>query len=84
MEEKKDVIKTVKEEIEISLELQREAATVFKVSPRSVQSAMRFETNSPSARLLRSYALNHGGEQYEVTIIRKRIENPYREVVMLK
>lgn len=77
MEEKKEVI-------EIGLELQREIAKVFKVSPRSVQSAMRFEVNSPSARLIRSYALNHGGEQYEVTTIRKKVENPYKEVVTLK
>lgn len=77
MEEKKEVI-------EIGLELQKEIAKTFKVSERSVQSAMRFETNSPSARLLRSYALNHGGEQYEVTTIKKRVENPYKEVITLK
>lgn len=77
MEEKKEVI-------EIDLKLQKGIAKTFKVSERSVQSAMRFETNSPSARLLRSYALNHGGEQYEVTTIKKRIENPYKEVITLK
>lgn len=73
-----------KEAIEISLDLQREMAKKFQVSERSVQSAMRFESNSPSARLLRSYALNNGGEQYEVTTIKKRIDNPYKEVVTLK
>ena len=77
MEEKKEVI-------EISLALQREIAKKFKVSERSVQSAMRFETNSPSARLLRAYALNHGGQQYKITTIKERIENPYMEVVTLK
>ena len=39
-----------KEVIEISLELQREIAKVFKVTERTVQSAMRFETQSPTAR----------------------------------
>ena len=48
MEEKKEVI-------EISLELQREIAKVFKVTERTVQSAMRFETKSPTARILRAY-----------------------------
>lgn len=76
MEEKKEVI-------EISLELQKEIAKKFKVSERTVWAAMRFETNSPSARMFRSYALNHGGEQYEVTTIRKRVENPYREAITL-
>mgnify|MGYP000913700800 CR=1 FL=1 len=76
MEEKKEVI-------EISLELQKEIAKRFKVSERTVWAAMRFETNSPSARLLRSYALNHGGEQFEVTTIKKKVENPYKEVIAL-
>lgn len=77
MEEKREVI-------EISLELQREIARVFKVTERTVQSAMRFETQSPSARMFRSYALNHGGEQYNVTTIREKVENPYKEVITLE
>lgn len=76
MEEKKEVI-------EISLELQKEIAKNFKVSERTVYAAMKFETNSPSARMLRSYALNHGGEQFEVTIIKKRVDNPYQEAITL-
>lgn len=76
MEEKREVI-------EISLELQKEIANRFKVSERTVWAAMRFETNSPSARMLRSYALNHGGEQFEVTTIKKKVENPYKEVLTL-
>ena len=72
-----------KEVIEISLELQREIAKVFKVTERTVQSAMRFETQSPTARILRAYALNHGAEQYEVTTIKKKVENPYRETIKL-
>ena len=76
MEEKKEVI-------EISLELQREIAKIFKVTERTVQSAMRFETQSPTARILRAYAWNHGAEQYEVTTIKKKVENPYRETIKL-
>ncbi len=76
MEEKREVI-------EISLELQKEIAKRFKVSERTVWAAMRFETNSPSARMLRSYALNHGGEQFEVTTIKKKVENPYKEALIL-
>lgn len=74
MEEKKEVI-------EISIELQKEIARTYEVTQRSVQSAMRFETNSPSARLYRLYALNNGGERYEITIIKKRIENSHKEVI---
>ena len=44
---------------------------------------MRFETQSPTARILRAYALNHGAEQYEVTTIKKKVENPYRETITL-
>lgn len=76
MEEKREVI-------EISLELQREIAKTFKVTERTVQSAMRFETKSPTARILRSYALNHGGEQYRVTVTKEKVENPYKEVINL-
>lgn len=76
MEEKREVI-------EISIELQREIARVFKVTERTVQSAMRFETKSPSARMLRSYALNHGGEQYNITTIKQKVENPSKEVINL-
>lgn len=76
MEEKKEVI-------EISLELQKEIAKKFEVSERTVWAAMRFETNSPSARMFRSYALNHGGEQFKVTTIKEKVENPYKQVVTL-
>lgn len=76
MEEKREVI-------EISIELQREIARIFKVTERTVQSAMRFETQSPSARMLRSYALNHGGEQYNIITIKQKVENPYKEVINL-
>lgn len=42
MEEKRN-------EIEITLELQREIAKKLDVTERTVQSALRFDTNSPSA-----------------------------------
>lgn len=72
-----------KQEIKIPLSLQREIAKVFKVTERTVQCAMRFETKSATARMLRSYALNHGGEQFDITIIRKKVENPYRESITI-
>lgn len=77
MEEKKEVIK-------ISLELQRKIAKEIGISVRSVQSALRFESNSPSARIIRAYALNHGGQHTKITIIEEIVENPYIEVVTLK
>lgn len=72
-----------REEIKISLELQREIAKAFTVTERTVQSAMRFETKSPTARILRTYALNHGGEQFKITTIMEKVENPYRETITL-
>lgn len=65
--------------IEVSSELREEIAAKFKVTTRTVQAAMAYETNSPSARLLRAYALNHGGKMYEV----KLVENPYEDVITL-
>ncbi|MEI3104724.1 MAG: hypothetical protein V8T16_03555 [Parabacteroides merdae] len=63
MEEKRN-------EITVTLVLQREIAKKLAVTERTVQSALRFETNSPSAKLIRAYALNHGGKMFEIT--RKR------------
>lgn len=65
--------------IKASKELQEEIAQKFKVTTRTVASALSFDTNSPSARLLRAYALNHGGKMYEI----KEVENPYRETIIL-
>lgn len=85
MEEKKEVTKTVREEIEISLDLQRGMAKKYGVTERTVQSAMRFETKkSAMARLLQSYALHNGAEQYRITTIKEKIENPYKDVVTIK
>ena len=57
MEEKRN-------EITVTLVLQREIAKKLAVTERTVQSALRFETNSPSAKLIRAYALNHGGKMF--------------------
>jgi len=65
--------------IKASRELKEEIAGKFSVTTRSVESALAYKTNSPSARLFRSYALNHGGKLYEI----KEVENPYNEVIHL-
>lgn len=43
--------------IKASGELQEEIAAKLKVTTRSVRSALAYDTNSPTARLIRSYAL---------------------------
>jgi hypothetical protein len=58
--------------IEASIELQEEIAKTYEVTVRTVRSALSFATNSPSARLFRAYALNHGATLYEEK------ENPYK------
>ncbi|MFQ9020269.1 MAG: hypothetical protein ACLR6J_00220 [Parabacteroides merdae] len=55
----------------------REIAKKLAVTERTVQSALRFETNSPSAKLIRAYALNHGGKMFEIT--KKEVDNPCKE-----
>ena len=53
---------------------QQEAiAAQFFTTTRTVRSALNYETNSPFAKTLRAYALNHGCKLYEVTLI----DNPY-------
>lgn len=66
--------------IKASTELQKETASKFEVTIRSVKSALAFDTNSPTARLIRAYTLNHGAKIYEL----KEIENPYKDVVTLQ
>ena len=68
-------------EIQVTLELQREIAKKFAVTERTVQSALRFDTNSPSAKLIRAYAMNHGGDMYEIT--KKKLDNPSKEVTII-
>ena len=74
MEEKRN-------EITVTLVLQREIAKKLAVTERTVQSALRFETNSPSAKLIRAYALNHGGKMFEIT--KKEVDDPYKEVTII-
>ena len=74
MEEKRN-------EITVTLVLQREIAKKLAVTERTVQSALRFETNSPSAKLIRAYALNHGGKMFEIT--KKEVDNLYKEVTII-
>lgn len=62
--------------IAISVELQRKIAERFNVSTRTIISAMHYKTNSPSARLFRSYALNNGGKLFE------EVENPYDKAIL--
>lgn len=63
--------------IKASKELQEDIASKYEVTIRTVQSALSFATNSPSARLFRAYALNHGATLYEEK------ENPYKDVKVL-
>ena len=65
--------------IKASKELMDEIAKKFGVTFRCVQMALAFQTNSPSARLFRSYALNHGGKMYRL----EEVENPYDHVLTL-
>lgn len=65
--------------IKASKELMDEIAAKFGVTYRSVQMALAFQTNSPSARLYRSYALNHGGKMYRM----EEVENPFEHIIEL-
>ena len=54
-------------------------AKQFITTTGTVRAALNFETNSPFAKTLRAYALNHGCKMYEVTLI----DNPYEKVKTL-
>ena len=75
MEEKKKVIEVSKDEIRAKL----------KVSMRTVVESLQFNTNSPTAKIIRTYALNHGGKMYDLTIRieKKEVDNPYKEVTII-
>lgn len=66
--------------IKASGELQEEIAAKLKVTTRSVRSALAYDTNSPTARLIRSYALNHGAKLYEL----KEMEIRMRKLLTFK
>ncbi|MFV0584990.1 MAG: hypothetical protein ACK5N4_23490 [Parabacteroides gordonii] len=74
MEEKRKVI-------EVSDEVINKIIKDNQVTKRTVQSALQYITNSPSARMFRAYALNNGGEIYEIT--KRKVENPYKEAINL-
>lgn len=65
--------------IKADKELKEEIAAKLKVTTRTIEAALAYDTNSPTARLIRSYALNHGAKMFEV----KEVENPYNEVITL-
>ncbi len=65
--------------IKASRELKEEIARKLNVTTRTVEAALAYDTKSPTARLIRSYALNHGAKLYEL----KEMENPYNEVITL-
>lgn len=65
--------------IKASRELKEGIARKLNVTTRTVDAALAYDTKSPTARLIRSYALNHGAELYEL----KKLENPYNEVITL-
>lgn len=66
--------------IKASADLQEETAKAFKVTTRTVRSALAYDTKSPTARLLRAYVLNHGGKLYEL----KELENPYTDKIVIR
>lgn len=78
MEEKKKII-------EVSKEVKDEIRSKLKVTMRTVVEALQFNTNSPTAKIIRAYTLNHGGRMYDLTINieKKEIDNPYKEVTII-
>ena len=69
----------VKKEKYIKLEKDKvkEIAEIKGVSTVTVYAALKFETNSALAMLIRSWALNHGGKLFEEK------ENPYEKGITL-
>lgn len=65
--------------VKASSELIEEIAMKFGVTTRSVKMALAFQSNSPSARLYRSYALEHGGEMFKL----QKVENPHKHIIKL-
>lgn len=61
----KDMKKKTKKYIDLDSAKIKEIANIKNVSVRSVYSALRFQTNSPLAILIRIWALNNGGQLYE-------------------
>ena len=78
MEEKKKVI-------EVSKEIKEQIREKLGVTMRTVVEALQFNTNRPTAKIIRSYALNNGGRMYDLTISieKKEVDNPYKEVTII-
>lgn len=55
----------------------KEIADIKGVSTVTVYAALKFQTDSTLAMLIRAWALNHGGKLFE------EAENPYQNVVTL-
>ena len=55
----------------------KEIADIKGVSTVTVYAALKFQTDSALAMLVRAWALNHGGKLFE------EAENPYQNVVTL-
>lgn len=51
----------------------KQIAAIKNVSERSVYSALRFQTNSPLATLIRTWALNNGGQLYETKDVQQKM-----------
>lgn len=60
--------------IKLDKEKVKEIADIKGVSTVTVYAALKFETNSALAMLIRAWALNHGGKLFEEK------ENPYETV----
>ena len=65
--------------IKASTDLQEQIAKKLDVTTRCVRMALAYDSNSPTARIIRAYALNHGAKLYEL----KEVENPCDEVIQL-
>jgi len=69
MEKKEKYIKLDKDKIQ-------EISDLKKVSKVTVYAALKFETQTPLAMLIRAWALNHGGKLFQ------EIDNPYNNVTI--
>lgn len=62
----KEMRKKTNTYIELDSAKIKQIASIKNVSVRSVYSALRFQTNSSLAILIRAWALNNGGRLYKV------------------
>lgn len=63
--------------IKLNKDKVREIADIKGVSTVTVYAALKFQTDSALAMLIRAWALNHGGKQFE------EVENPYDKIKIL-